>query len=100
MHDEIAGDRRATQDRSDLFSGFPDEKGDEALPGAHSSRIDVHEVGSGIVPDAAAPNCERGLPQRGEWHVSEADIDRLPLHVEAAGRDALAPVSKHVVGRG
>ena len=36
----------------------------------------------------------------GQGHVAETDVDGLTLHVQTAGRDAFAAVSKHLVGGG
>ena len=58
----------------------------------------MYEVGGGVVPDAARAHLERRLSQLDERHVPEPDVDRLTLHVQAAGRDALAPVPEHGVG--
>ena len=75
-------------------------KGRRSLPGPHSAGVDVHEVGRGIIPDTAAPDSERRLPKCGERHIGEPDVDGLPLHVQAAGRNPFAVAPKHVVGGG
>jgi L,D-transpeptidase YcbB len=69
------------------------------LPLPDATGVDVHEVGRGIVADAAASHVERRPPQRGQRHVTHPDVDRLALHVQAARRHAFAAVPKPVVGR-
>ena len=61
---------------------------DRGLPGAHAPGVDVHEVRRRVVADAAGPERERGLAQRGKLHVAQADVDRLALQVQAAAGDA------------
>jgi murein L,D-transpeptidase YcbB/YkuD len=68
-------------------------------PRSHTAGVDVHEVGRGIVPDTAATAAQRVLVQPSQRHVAESNIDRLPLHVQAAGGNTLAVMTQHQVGR-
>lgn len=68
------------------------------LPGANASGVDVHEIRRWVETDAATPDVDSGLSQLGERNVGQADVDRLPLHVQAAGCDALGTLPEHRVG--
>lgn len=68
-----------------------------ASPTTHASRIDVHEVGRGIEPDAAAPRGKRRAPQFRQWDVRQPNVDRLPLHVQTPGRDTFGVLPQHGV---
>jgi murein L,D-transpeptidase YcbB/YkuD len=68
------------------------------LPEPDAASVDVDEVGRGIETDAAASGLERGASQLRERYVGETDVDRLPLQVQASGRDPLGVLTQHLVG--
>ena len=70
----------------------------QALPGANASGVDVHEVGRRVEADAAAPGADGRLSQFREGDIGQPDVDRLPLHMQAAGCDALGALAEHGVG--
>jgi murein L,D-transpeptidase YcbB/YkuD len=72
----------------------------QASPGADAPGVDVHEIRGRVVADAAPLEVERGRPQPGERHVGHANVDGLPLHVQAAGGDAFALLSQSAVRGG
>jgi len=58
----------------------------------------MHEVGVGVVADAAAAQRDRGIAQTCAAESCEPHVDRSAVHVQAALRDAAAPgLAKHGV---
>jgi len=67
---------------------------------SNATRVDVHEVGGRVEPDAAALHCEGGITKPGQRNICQPDVDRLSFHVQAVRRHAFAVLSEHLVGRG
>ncbi|MEZ5458995.1 MAG: L,D-transpeptidase family protein [Steroidobacteraceae bacterium] len=59
-------------------------------PGADAARIEVHEIGTPVVADAAARRRQRQVAQSRAGDVAQAHVDRPTLHVQAALRHAAA----------
>ncbi|HJS46963.1 MAG TPA: L,D-transpeptidase family protein, partial [Gemmatimonadales bacterium] len=68
------------------------------LPAADRAGVEVDEARGGIVPHAAQPEPEAGLPEAGEGDAGDAQVHRLPPEVEAVGRLAAAGAAQHLVG--
>ena len=58
------------------------------LPAADSANVNVDEIGSAVVADAAATQCQSGIAQLGSGHARKADIDRFRLHVQTVLGDS------------
>ena len=58
----------------------------------------MDEVRRGIVADAASACVQCRASQLGQRHIRKTDIDRLPLPVQAPGRDTFAAVAQLLVG--
>ncbi len=74
----------------------------KSLPAADPADIDMDEVGTGIIANAAALLRQRRGMNRLQRPSCDANIDRHALHVEALGRNAgmLALSPQHGVGPG
>lgn len=55
-----------------------------ALPVANATGVDVHEVGGRIEANPAALRRERRGSELGEGNIGQADVDGLPLQVQAS----------------
>jgi len=68
------------------------------LPGPEAPGVHVDEVGRGVVPDAAAPERDRQLPELPGRHAGEPEVERAPVEVEAVLGHPGAVLAEHRVG--
>ena len=70
------------------------------LPAADPADIQVHEIRTGIVTDAATLQIQSGLLQLQGIESRQAYVNGLPQHVVAALGNAAAAPGQHIVGLG
>jgi len=61
--------------------------GNEELPPAHATHIDVHKIGASIVADPATTQFQSSIPHCRSRNARQPDVNRFRLHVKAMLRD-------------